>query len=237
MKPKRTKREEQSRRDVILVGVLFFICIALFAVSMILGTTIRQLTMSGLGIDSAQSSSADLPTSTPKPTATPTPTPTNTPTPKPTRASASAIPPTRSENTQTVGIGISREDIQAVYQKEGFTFEQSGTTDEFTGKSSNRLAAISLIGPQNNLTRVAIIVHISKDNPQVLSQNLQYVSKMIKLIAPQWSNGTVWLYASITKLASAKSEPREEITFYNNIRMILRMTLIPDLLLLTCEAK
>jgi hypothetical protein len=236
MKDNRSKKQQQNRRDMILVGVLVLVCILLYVVSIFITPDIRQLSLGGFGEGAGGGEAAKASTTTPRPTATLQPT--RTPTTKPSATSRPQNNPTQksSQDSAAQGIGVSRSSVQAQYEARGFAFSENGTENS-TGKVSDQSAAVSLIGPAENLTRTMIVVHLPPEKRLILARNLTYVSTMIKTVLPQWKEGSAWLYASIGKMASMPEGARTEEKVFENVRLRLKMVNQPDLLTLICEEK
>ncbi len=235
MKDNRSKKQQQNRRDMILVGVLVLVCILLYVVSIIITPDIRQLSLGGFG-EGAGGGVAKVSTITP--IATIRPRPTQTPTPEPSATTRPQNKPTQKNNSDSTaqGIGVSRSSVQAQYEARSFAFSENGDENS-TGKVADQSAAVSLIGPAENLTRTMIVVHLPPEKRLILARNLTYVSTMIKTVLPQWKEGSAWLYASIGKMASKPEGERTEETVFENVRLRLKMVNQPDLLTLICEEK
>lgn len=131
------------------------------------------------------------------PTATPVP-PTSTPLPP----TATSIPSTptlaASPRAAMSGIGRTRHDIQSIYEKPeiGFVFKEGAPVrgqPQVLGTSKNGLAMLQIIGPEDNIYEVSMLIGVPNDNPSVVAQNAVYLLGLVKVAAPDWDGGVQWV--------------------------------------------
>ena len=143
------------------------------------------------------------------PEATPTPT---------------SIPvPTNTPMLPAPGIGVSRADIQSVFESEkfGFRFEAVRDRDGQPTVWGYRLDWTScdliLVGPPEELVEVFIIIGLHKDDPAKGILNCIRMGTLLKLVAPDWENGDDWL---TDNMPIARTGGRVE-TFHGDLRIQL----------------
>jgi hypothetical protein len=190
----------------LLVGIL-----ALWAVCVVCGSVALAWpapTPAAQPVRLAQLPATHTPTTTatPPPTATPTqvvtetPLPTDTPiveaTPTP-AATATQLPPA----TPVVGIGLSRAELQALYEGAGFTFTPASDVagqPRFTGLGPNG-ATVELIGPAENLLNVSVAIPANPD-PALNLENSTELARLLQAVAPGWVGARDWLANAIVQL-------------------------------------
>ena len=134
--------------------------------------------------------------------------------------------------TPIPGLGVSRREIQSLFEKSAinFTFEDSplaNGTPRLLGQSPDGLAILDLIGPQSNLTNVAMMVFVPSDAPDVIVKNSAYLLGLLNNTLPDWSGGTDWMTDNIP-VAQRRGEVQ---TSYGNA--VVTLSVIPELGMLT----
>lgn len=107
-----------------------------------------------------------VPTEEPEPTVTPEPSPSSQP---------------------VAGIGVTRSEVQGIYEQAGFAFEASALADggeRVIGTGSNS-SLIELIGPAGELTQASAIVAFSRTNESQRQISAIYLTGLISKVAPQ----------------------------------------------------
>lgn len=127
------------------------------------------------------------------------------------------------QEQQPKGIGVSRAEIQSVYESPelGFKFEKGEPVDgqpQVIGRSPNGLAYIQLIGPEDNITQASIMVGIPNDNPVAVVENGIYMLGLVKKAAPDWSEGPDWVTENLAKAV----EKGEISTTHGDLRINLQ---------------
>ena len=95
------------------------------------------------------------------------------------------------------------------------------------GQSPDGLAILDLIGPQSNLTNVAMMVFVPSDAPDVIVKNSAYLLGLLNNTLPDWSDGTDWMTDN-TPVAQRRGEVQ---TSYGNA--VVTLSVIPELGMLT----
>lgn len=101
------------------------------------------------------------------------------------------------------GLGVSRSDIQAPFERVGLEFYQNEILDEndrlvdrWVGDSRDTFVMLGLYGPADELTKIDIEVGIPIDLEQTT-----YLTILLELVLPTWDDGGDWIIAN---LASAQ---------------------------------
>lgn len=233
MNTSHSKRDEQNRRDTILVVMLIFVCVGLFGIGSLISGDIEKgsilASLSGLETQAILENSP-TPSPSPRPSATPKPTP--TPVRIQTNNSSSK------KSTLSAGLGIGLEEIQTVYKNEGFQFiDEKMDNDRIhsLGKTTNGLTAIELNGTMDDVREAAVVSYLVSDTPEHVKDCLYYMAQMIKTVLPAWKDGTKWLYANIGILPTLKTKPQEVETISMNVHIHLKKLDSPSLIILSME--
>ena len=108
--------------------------------------------------------------------------------------------PTR---TTTQGLGVSRAEIQTAFShpEMGWVSTESAPLADGTPRQLAKFdfgtASLELIGPDKNLTSVAIFVDDSMSNDSDFFLNALYLSMVLNLTVPNWDRPSEWLAANI----------------------------------------
>lgn len=168
---------------------------------------------------------APLPTPTPEPTTMPE----STATPEPTTVSE----PQQDEQMPTptvisqpqAGIGVSRAEIQSVFESSeiGFVFEVASDVNgqpRVMGSSENGLATLELIGPSEELVSASIMIGLPNDDQEALLLNNLYAAGLLNLVAPDWEGGVDWYTNNIVNVAT--TDQTEISTTYEGLEVSLQ---------------
>ena len=137
-----------------------------------------------------------------------------------------------SEPEQPPGIGVSRQEIQSLYEQPdiGFTFEPSELADgtpRVIGGSPDGLAFVELIGPERDITKATIMAAMPSDDTGAIAMNAAYMLGLLNHLVPNWSGGGDWL-AEHFAVAADEGEARTiqgnvdiTLTAYKELGMVL----------------
>jgi len=147
------------------------------------------------------------------------------PTPEPTLMPAAPTPisPMPTPALSAPGIGVSRADIQSVFESEkfGFRFEdirdRDGQPTVWGYPWDWTYCDLNLVGPPEELVEVFIIIGLYKDDPAKGILNCIRMGTLLKLVAPDWENGDDWL---TDNMPIARTGGRVE-TFHGDLRIQL----------------
>jgi hypothetical protein len=102
----------------------------------------------------------------------------------------------------TDGLGVAREALRPVYAN--FTAQEtplsggaSGTRVSITDESGGLQGAVELLGASNNLQSAAIQISMNGTGAEKLRNIEQSMRSLLKLAAPDWSEGDNWLTAAM----------------------------------------
>jgi len=132
-------------------------------------------------------------------------------------------PPTYTPSPVVPGIGLSRADIQSVFERElGYRFQPedfaSGQPLAWGIPPDYSDADLSLFGPPEELVAASITIALRKDNPPQGILNVGRMITLLKLVAPGWEGRSAWLEDNIS-IARTTGEVE---TFYGDLRIQLR---------------
>lgn len=128
------------------------------------------------------------------------------------------------------GTGLSYSQMTE-YLSSYFTLERStpvhGET-RYMGTTSDKLAALELIGDRNDLTEATLIIGLPNDSQTVLIQNSGLFMRFVQNAAPTWAGSNKWAVAALKK-ATATEHPvsvvrgskRITVTFQKPLGMVL----------------
>ena len=125
------------------------------------------------------------------------------------------------------GIGVSRADIQSVFESEkfGFRFEdvhdRGGQPTVWGYPWDWTNCDLFLIGPPEELVEVVITIGLDDDHPSdEASSNRKRMGTLLKLVAPDWENGDDWLTDNMLIAKMGMGERVE--TFHGDLRIQLK---------------
>ena len=166
----------------------------------------------------------------------PSPTPVASPSPSQTMtitAMPSFTPTALSTPTETitptfvaslVPLNIRRQDVQTVYANLGFAFHETLAQDHlprWIGKSIDGFVSIELLGDPHALTRIIIIAVDSHVGHQD-TVNYSYMDRCVKLLAPDWKEGSDWLAKSLYKFDNTPEEREMTLsTNYKDLKILM----------------
>ena len=142
-----------------------------------------------------------------------------------------------SEPEPPPGIGVSRQEIQSLYEQPdiGFTFEPSELADgtpRVIGESPDGIAFLELIGPERDITKATIMAAMPSDDTGAIAMNAAYMLGLLNHLVPDWSDGGDWL-AKHFAVAADEGEAR---TIQGNVEISLTAYRELGMVLLTVES-
>ena len=148
------------------------------------------------------------------PAATPSPSDARAEQPSPPAAQPSEALPT-SEPTSTsppealATLGLTRADAASFFQFLQFTFRLSRTPsglDDFTGTVSDGLATVHILGPEDAVLSVSVIVDVpTPPTENQSSRTMAYLLAVLSVAAEDWSEGTQWLNQSLNVMGESRA--------------------------------
>ena len=143
------------------------------------------------------------PTNTEEPTVTPTKE--NTPTIEPTITSA----PTPTTPNQSTGLGLTRADAARMYKFLEFSFDLETNEqgqEVYVGTISDELATVTLIGPEDSISSISIVIKVPKPPTEnQSSRTMVYLATLLTVAADDWAEGTDWLNESLNKMGESRT--------------------------------
>jgi hypothetical protein len=124
-----------------------------------------------------------------------------------------------------IPLDIKRQQIQDVFKSLGFAFYEVSPIEgqpRWIGKSIDKTAALELLGTPLALTRVTITTGESYVGDQSLV-NRVYMSRCIKIIAPNWKEGNDWLDRSLSNAYNTQEPEMTLSTTYNDLTITLTL--------------
>lgn len=115
-------------------------------------------------------------------------------------------------------LGITSDSVMAKFEKLGFNFNSSDSVYEqplTIGLSSDKNAAIHLIGPKEDLVNIKIVIRLSKRFKLKLLRS--YLEDMISLVYPNWIMGDKWLEENALDLSGSGRRTKK----LNDIKLTL----------------
>jgi hypothetical protein len=115
------------------------------------------------------------------------------------------IAPAPAPNVIIPAASVSRDAIQRQYESWGFTFVESTLRDgraRVVGTSDGGWVVIELIGSPDAATHASAMLMIAAD-PAQQQRNVAFITALLELMTPTWSDGASWLRANLDKMTSA----------------------------------
>ena len=121
-------------------------------------------------------------------------------------------------------LGIARDSVIAKFEKLDFNFNRSDSVYKqplTIGLSSDKNTTIHLIGPDEDLVNIKIVVRLSKEFSKSKLHLLRgYLENMISLVYPDWANGNIWLEENASDLSGSGRRTK----MLNNKKLTLKIS-------------
>ena len=123
------------------------------------------------------------------------------------------------------------------FEEAGFTFEELTTKQGkplLVGRSPDGLTMLELIGAPENLSELAFLTGMIKDDRQTNAQNVTYLLFTLKAIAPGWESAD-WVSSAMDQFVAGDRDEAEIVK--GNLRYKLSVAREVGVLTLSVEPK
>ncbi len=151
------------------------------------------------------------------------------------RPTGRVLPPTI--RTATQGLGISRGEIQArfAHPELGWVSMESAPLADGTPRQLAKFdfgsATLEMIGPEENLTSVAVFVDDSMNGDADFFFNALYLSMVLNLVVPEWNRSSEWLAVNI----GIADEGGRPVRYYDGMMITLRNYIATETIMVKVE--
>lgn len=84
------------------------------------------------------------------------------------------------------------------------------------GSTTDNLATLELIGNQQDLNKVTMMVGVPKDHPNLVQRNTLLCLTLLKNTFPKWEDRNEWFTTTLQKLAGSPSKSPSETNKVGN---------------------
>jgi hypothetical protein len=120
--------------------------------------------------------------------------------------SARVAPPAAASGTKpTLGLGITRIDVQNKFLRFGITFTTATEVKgepRVMGQTPDGRVGVELIGRPDNLSTIAMVFAFLPDEPRTREQNIAIMVSILRTATPGWTEATDWLAQALTEANS-----------------------------------
>ncbi len=148
-------------------------------------------------------------------TKTPTPTATATPTFTPTATPTQTLTATSTPTPAPIGLGVTRAEVQAVFEPIGLVFGppeikdgQTSVTGQYVINTPGKEIAVlvTLTGPEENLQEAFVGIMLPLKTPANAQPEIaSYMTDLLKATVPQWKEGSAWLNTNLANFSVTPS--------------------------------
>lgn len=132
--------------------------------------------------------------------------PTASPTSEPTIIPELTATPTVASS---ISLGISRSDAANFFQFLEFDFELTQNTqgeEEYVGSISDGLATVNIIGPEDGITSIYLVIDIPTPPSENQSTRFMlYLATVLSVAAEDWEEGTDWLTEKLNEMGESRT--------------------------------